>query len=313
MFMAGERRLPRKGFASTRKRISPSAFDDLAAAPEPSDRKARERELLDAARAGDARALDQVVRRLADSVYRFGQSFCRDRDDAEDVSQEVLTALVRTLPRFRGESSLSSWAWIVARRACVRYRRHSRRMQGLDAHDGRLDREPQDRSPGPETELERHELGVALERAIASLPPSSREVIVLRDVEALPAARVAKLLGIEVRAVKSRLHRARVALRASLAEHAGRETPRNLGCPDTVRILSRHLEGDVRADLCAKLEAHVSSCSECAQRCAQLREMLGACRRWGRAPAPRALRKRLKEMLRQNRRDRSVSKITSRG
>ncbi len=300
--MARESTKPAAGFERGRKSLSPSAFSQLSPSPEPADHKARERELIAAARAGDARALDQVARRLAASAYHFGRSFCRDRDDAEDVSQEVLAALVRSLPRFRGESSLSTWAWTVARRACARHHRHGRRTRATGPGERDApEREFQDPAPGPEAELERHELGEALEQAIAALPRASREVIVLRDVQGLPAARVARVLGIEVRAVKSRLHRARLMLRAALAEHAGGEPPRRPGCPDTARILSRHLEGDVGADLCAKLEAHVRACPECAQRCAQLREILGACRTWGSAPAPRALQKRLLAMLRAGR------------
>jgi RNA polymerase sigma-70 factor (ECF subfamily) len=287
------------GFDRRRKSLLASAFTAAAPTPESADRGARERELVAAARAGDARALDQVARRLAASAYLFGRSFCRDRDDAEDVSQEVVTALVRSLPRFRGDASLSTWAWIVARRACARHHRHDRRTRATGTGNGdAAEREFADPAPGPEADLERHELGEALEQAIASLPRTSREVVVLRDVQGLPAARVARMLGIEVRAVKSRLHRARLMLRDALADHAGGEPPRRTGCPDTARILSRHLEGDVSADLCAKLEAHVRACPDCAERCAQLREILGACRAWGSAPAPRALQKRLRGMLR---------------
>lgn len=302
--MAGKRRQPGRGFPTFRSGAPVNGLGDAKPGPGGATDRARERELLAAARAGDRQALDRVVRRLADSAYRFGQTFCRDRDDAEDVKQDVLVALVSTLPSFRGDSSLSTWAWIVARRACARHRRHGRRTQSLETAGEEPGRELPDPRPGPERDAERHELRAALERAIASLPAPQREVIVLRDVEGLPAARVAKLLGIQVRAVKSRLHRARLALRDALGAHAGSHVetepaPRKPRCPDIARLLSRHLEGEVEGDLCARLEAHVRECPDCAARCAELREMLGACRRWGSAPAPRALRQRLGAMARE--------------
>lgn len=298
--MAGESGNPGKGFAARR---NPSALNELdgfrAPVRDPERERETERELLDAARGGDARALERVVRRLADSAFRYGQTFCRDPHDAEDVSQDVLAALVRTLPSFRGESSLSTWAWTVARRACVRHRRQGRRTQPIERPGDEPDLELPDPGPGPEGDAERRELGVAIEAAIATLPVSQREVLVLRDVEGLSAARVARRLGLQVHAVKSRLHRARLGLRRSLAAHASAEpTPRRRGCPDTALLVSRYLEGQVGPDLCARLEAHVSGCPDCAAECVELRRMLGACRRWGSAPAPRVLRQRLRAMMR---------------
>lgn len=295
--MAGESRESRKGFARGSRAAALNGLGGEDRSGTPADRAA-ERTLVAAARAGDRKALDRVVRRLSDAAYRFGRGFCRDPHDAEDVSQDVLTALVTSLPKFRGEASLSTWAWIVARRACARRRRHSGRTASLDAGDEGA-RELPDPLAGPERDAERRELGAALERAIAALPAAQRDVLVLRDVEGLPAARVARLLGLQVRAVKSRLHRARLALRDALAPHVGgAEAPRHPGCPETALLLSRHLEGELSGDLCARLEEHVRACPDCAAQCAALREVLGSCRRWGSAPAPRALRTRLKAMMR---------------
>ena len=76
-----------------------------------------------AARGGDRRALRRLLERMSRPIYRFGRGFCRNTEDAEDVMQEVLASLVRSLPTFRGEASLSSWAYTVARHACIRQRR----------------------------------------------------------------------------------------------------------------------------------------------------------------------------------------------
>ena len=86
---------------------------------------AEERRLLAAARSGDSRALNELAGALAGPAYRFGRAFCRNPHDAEDVMQDVLSSLVRGLEAFRGGSSLTTWAYVVARNACSHMRRRS--------------------------------------------------------------------------------------------------------------------------------------------------------------------------------------------
>lgn len=277
-----------------------------------------ERRLVSAARRGDPAALRQLMERLSRPVLRFGQGFCRNADDAADLAQDVLRTLLAELPRFRGDSSLSTWAFTVARRACVRRRIRERRMLPLDAGPGL--HEHRDPSATPDVVVERRQLGEAIERALATLEPAHREVVMLRDVEGLPAAEVAKVLGIGERAVKSRLHRARLELRAALEPYVGHRAtparrspgPRTAGvpgaaaavaatgrCPDTARLLSRYLEGDLDARVCDTLSAHVAHCERCDAVCASLREVLGACRRWGAAPLPAGERARVRAAVRE--------------
>jgi RNA polymerase sigma-70 factor (ECF subfamily) len=267
--------------------------------------RAAEAKLLDAARRGDPAALEELVARISGPVWRFGQSFCRHPEDAEDVQQEVLTALVRGLDRFEGRSALSTWAFMVARNACRRLRR--RRAGQPAAHvsiedeadligvaDGRsaLD--------DPEQAIERGELATTLTAALRALPDGQREVLLLRDVEGLPAARVGRLLGLSERAVKSRLHRARLAVRRMLAPLRGDAGPAAGGaprCPDTALLASRYLEGEVDARTCARLQKHVSDCPECLAACRSLRETLARCDAWGATPPPARFRKALANEL----------------
>jgi RNA polymerase sigma-70 factor (ECF subfamily) len=251
------------------------------------------------ARSGDARALGRLVELISGPVYRFGRRFCGDPHDAEDVTQTVLMALTRTFKDFRGDSSLTTWAYTVARHACTRQRRRSAgapsRLESLDDEDSRADaRSVADARHDPERELERRELQKALDRAIAALPPPQREVLTLRDVEGLPAREVGRILGLGERAVKSRLHRARLALRDALTPwvearsgiaRAGR--PAGSGrCPDTARMISRYLEGDLDAATCARLERHVRDCPSCGVACESLRHALETCRAWRDEPMP---------------------------
>jgi len=92
---------------------------------------------------------------------------------------------------------------------------------------------------------------------------------------------VAKILGLSVDAVKSRLHRARVAVREELAPALGRPgtaLPRGASCPDVLTLLSQHLEGEIDPSVCATMEAHLEQCHHCRDACESLRRTLAACR-----------------------------------
>lgn len=267
-------------------------------AVQPRDRS-EERLLLAAAKGGDRGALNEVAKRVSGSLYRFGRGFCRDPHDAEDVVQDVLAALVTSLQRFRGDASLSTWAYVVARNACLKRRRRSARIAPLDGGDAGGALEVEDPGAGPERAAERRELREALERAIAALPPAQREVLVLRDVEGLPGEAVARTLGLELRAMKSRLHRARLAVREALAPHVTPGAPPpGPTCPDTARLLSRHLEGELDAGVCARLESHVAACPSCGAACESLRAALGACRDWHSTPVPEDIRSQVRAAIR---------------
>jgi RNA polymerase sigma-70 factor (ECF subfamily) len=319
-FTSGESPDAGKGFAAPGRRSSIRALRRRGETGAGATRafrltRAEERRLLDAARSGDRRALRRLIDLLSGPIYRFGRGFCGDSHDAEDVTQVVLMALARTLKDFRGEASIVTWAYTVARRACSRQRRRSAgapaRIESIEAPAGGGDSlEMADALQDPHRDLERTELRRALERAIASLPQAQREVVVLRDVEGLPAREVGSILGLGERAVKSRLHRARVALRDTLAPwmeggaddavrpSAVRETSR-ARCPDTARLISRYLEGELDASACGRLEAHLATCPSCGTACETLRRALTACSRWRAEQLPPAAKEALRQALRE--------------
>ena len=178
--------------------------------------------LVAAARSGDREALDALLRRLEPRVFRFGMKMCRDPEDARDVSQETLFAAARALGGFRSESSLSTWLYAIARSFCIKARRRSvyaPELVSLEAAGSEARAAP-DAAPGPERALAEREARDGLADAIASLSPEQREVLLLRDVEGLPASAVAEATGLTVAAVKSRLHRARAAVRDRLLPEA---------------------------------------------------------------------------------------------
>lgn len=249
----------------------------------------------------------RLLDRMSRPIYRFGRGFCRNPEDAEDVMQEVLASLVRSLSSFRGDASLTTWAYTVARNACIRQRRRfGRESVSLDAVTdrgagaGSADFVAADGAPDPERELARREADHAIRVALASLPVAQREAVLLRDVEGLGLPEVARVLHVGERAAKARIHRGRAALRLTLAllfgeEHAGGARPR--GCPDTVRLLSRYLEGELDASRCAALSEHVARCPSCSRACRALKRSLHACRRYGRRPVPTRIREGIRRSI----------------
>ena len=259
--------------------------------------------LVDAARAGDRQALEQLLAQHQARVYRFGKRMCGDDEDAQDVLQETLIAAARTLPEFRGASSVSTWLYSIARSFCIKKRRTSKfapaHLESLEEHAEHAAGLP-DPGRSPEEDLAGRELRATLDAAIAELEPMYREVLVLRDVEGLSASEVGEALGLTVEAVKSRLHRARVAVRErvapALGHPAGPGAP-GPGCRDVVELFSRRLEGEIDAGACAELEEHLKGCSLCRGQCDTLRATLTLCKRSGDAPVPAAVERSVRQAL----------------
>jgi RNA polymerase sigma-70 factor (ECF subfamily) len=112
---------------------------------------------------------------------------------------------------------------------------------------------------------------------------------------------VAQVLGLSVEAVKSRLHRARVAVRERMAPLLGVPEPAgavpNPGCPDVVELFSRHLEGEIGGSVCAQLEEHLRRCDHCRSRCDSLRATLSLCSQSG-EQVPLRVERSVREALR---------------
>ena len=265
--------------------------------------RGEERALIAAARTGDPRAMRRILESVSGPVLRFASGFCRQKEDAEDVVQESLAAVARSLKEFRGDASLTTWAFTVARNACIRRRRRERTRadvtESLDAPlAGAAARAVADRGRRPDEEVERGELLKSLEAAIAALPVSQREVLMLRDVEGLSTLEVGRVLGLEEAAVKSRLHRARLSMRSALAPIVTPDAPApRRSCPRTARMLSRYMEQEIDARTCARLAQHVKGCAGCSAACESLRAVVGECGRLGSRPAPPELKRAIRSAI----------------
>lgn len=267
--------------------------------PEPTDAA-----LIEAARAGERRALASLIERHQGRVYRFALKMCGNPDDAQDVLQETLLSLAKGLDDYRGEASLPTWLYTVARSHCIKKRRRSKfapsSIASLHEEDGA--KPAADARTDPEEATAAREMDDALQFAIDGLDQASREVLVLRDVEGLTAPEVASVLGTSPAAVKSRLHRARVAVRdaiAPLLQPPPVPSGGKASCPDVLSMFSRYLEGEISSERCAELEAHLQRCPRCEGACASLRKSLLLCGTAGKAVAvPSAVQASVKVALR---------------
>ncbi|MES1175671.1 MAG: RNA polymerase sigma factor [Myxococcales bacterium] len=241
-------------------------------------------ELLARARLGDKAALETVLSSVAPAIHRFGLRMCKNAHDAEDVLQDTLLTLVSHLGDFEGRSSLSSWVFSVTRSACTRKRRGLKNRPLLG--EEHLVNESAT-APSPESGAADQELSMALSAALASLSDDQREVVLLRDVEGLTAPEAASALGVSVEALKSRLHRARAALRDALRPFLESSAPRaTANCPNVVALWSSKLEGDLSQQDCSAMERHLLDCPSCAGACGALKQALLGCRQMGGEVSP---------------------------
>lgn len=175
---------------------------------------ARDARRVARAQAGDASAFDQLVVDYAPRVLAVARRLGLPEHEAQEVTQETFLRAWRGLPSFGGRSSFATWIYrIVVNETNRRLARQpAASPQSLDA----LERDLVDPAPGPAGAAEQAELSAILEQAIAILPAEQRSVLVLRDIEGLSTREAAAVLGLREGAFKSRLHRARMAVREQL-------------------------------------------------------------------------------------------------
>ena len=188
----------------------------------------QDRALVEALRRGEPQAMERLVERYADRVYRLTFRITSSREDAEEATQDALWTAGRKIDTFKGDSAFGSWLYrIAANAAYMKLRRRKAKsreiaieevMPALD--DGGLHFEPMDDwSPRVDEQALNGELRQVLDTAIAELPGDYRTALVLHDVEGLSNPDVAETLGISLPAVKSRVHRSRLYLRKRLSDY----------------------------------------------------------------------------------------------
>lgn len=171
--------------------------------------------LLAAHVAGDPDAFTELVRRHRDRLWAVALRTTGDPEDAADALQDALVSAFRNAGSFRGDSAVTTWLHRVVVNACLdrMRRRRARPTVPLPEEDG----EGHHGIPDPRDDLDRLELRMEIDRALAALPDDQRAAIVLIDVEGRSVAEAAQLLGVPEGTVKSRCSRGRARLAVALA------------------------------------------------------------------------------------------------
>ena len=253
---------------------------------------------------GDEAALEQALALLQNTVFSFSMRVCGQREDAEDMMQEVLLKSVPHLPKFDSPKALVVWLYKVAKNRCLMSRRRSKFAPNLDLSLEELipDRKEleqlgTDGSINPEAFAIRSEEAGRLREAIQRLPPQYRIVLVLRDMEGLTDEEAAEITGLRSGTVRVRLHRARlyvrkelmkglkprsgravVASRAASQERLGNEQPRPARCKTMFAELSNYLDEQLDDSLCEELERHLGGCEPCKVFLSSLEATIQQCR-----------------------------------
>ncbi len=192
---------------------------------EVSDEKLVERALDD-----DYAAFEELVRRYRDNGYRLAWSLVKNESEAQDVVQEAFLNIYRKLDTFAGDAQLGSWIYrVVVNAALMRLRKQERRSEiGLEELGAEVEERQGSFSKRPQWQIhadeaaENVELREQILAAVDELDPKYQAVFILREVEDLALKEIAEVLELSEGAVKTRLHRARLHLRAALEPYLGR-------------------------------------------------------------------------------------------
>ncbi len=178
--------------------------------------------LIERFKEGDENAFDMLVRRYEQKVYQYAYRLTLNPDDAADVAAETFLRMYNSLKRFRGEAQLSTWLYRVVSNVFYDFRKREQRHQHLTLDiESEEDEEAMERPiPDERIDLEAHVLEQERQRvlreAIEKLPDYQRMVVVLFHIEERPYEEIAQMTGLPLGTVKSRLNRARNALRELL-------------------------------------------------------------------------------------------------
>ena len=187
--------------------------------------------LVERLRAGDATAVTELSTRYGAKIFQLAFRYMKNREDAEEVSQDVLLKIFRKIKAFRGDAALSSWIYRItfntamSRLRTLRFARPAEVPErtvtlnvGDDLDAKRVDVE--DWSAVPDETYMRAQLWDRFNTALDQLPPIYRTPIVLRDIQGLSAEEASAVLKVKSQTLKSRLHRGRLVLREQLSEFA---------------------------------------------------------------------------------------------
>jgi RNA polymerase sigma-70 factor (ECF subfamily) len=188
-----------------------------------------DRQLIRRLQVGDEEAVRELAERYSHRIFQMALRHMKNREDAEEVTQDVLMKVCRKIDKFRGDAALSSWIYRITFNTAMSRLRTRRAERAADAEGERVrahgqaaaespsPRQPADWSHMPDEELLRGQLREAVADALPRLPEIYRVPVVLRDIEGLTTEEASTRLRVKDQTLKSRLHRGRVMLRQQLS------------------------------------------------------------------------------------------------
>jgi RNA polymerase sigma-70 factor (ECF subfamily) len=179
-------------------------------------------QLIKACQDGKWEAFDSLVSRYERRIYNLAYRLSGNAEDASDLTQETFIRLYRSINTFKGQSAFSTWLYRIATNVCLDELRRRQRTPAVSLDDpvstadGEIEREVADFSQLPEVLLEHKELQELVQQVLSELSEDHRTVIILRDLEDLSYEEIAEILNCQLGTIKSRLNRARAALKARI-------------------------------------------------------------------------------------------------
>jgi RNA polymerase sigma-70 factor, ECF subfamily len=185
-------------------------------------------DLVARARAKDFAAFEELVDRYEDKIFRLAFRFVRNETEAKEIVQDTFLLVWRKLDTFKGDSQFGSWLYRVATNTALMRLRAQRRHPEISTEElpidyldnyGQLPAAGENWAKRPDDELQSDELRRRIQKAVDELPEIYRTVFIIRDVEGLSTEETAEVLEISIPTVKTRLHRARLALRDAITRY----------------------------------------------------------------------------------------------
>ena len=188
---------------------------------------ANENELVKKAKDGDRAAFDALVRNCGHSIYNLCLRLCGNRASAEDIAQDAFISAYKNIGRFEQKSPFEGWVYRIAVNTWknrVRYEKrrfffkHDSLDEAMETDDGQVQRQLPSDDPPPDAGVEKAQKSERIQRALSELGTEAKEMIVLRDMEELSYEEISGVLNLPLGTVKSRIARAREALRVKLLD-----------------------------------------------------------------------------------------------